>query len=1418
MALRGQGSLQLHLGKSVFGAKKRKAGKKELDAVTKRQRTSAGANGPATDDASPPAGARPPLTPRLPRQQQPAGLLSNQGLLKKYQSRELQHSQRHPHQLHSPGLPTPPDGTGWIRIETNVVGLRFRRISSDAAATAAAAAAATATQLGGVDCLTSSDPSKPSLTSESPWTGGPRYRLAPEPTNPQDANAVQVLQCASLAPAADDSSRGNYNNKSRTVTTTSAAVAAAAVPRDRDLMVGYLPAVVAAHIAPWLRAGLLETEVHVCWHAREGAGSVPLVMYVRAVATGSDDRPGTSTTTSHAVVAATAPTSTVVATTAAATVTNRVSEARSTRGAVCGGIDASAADDASVDGCCDDDDDGDGELGAAHGRIEECGGVAGSGTSPVIGSEAGGTVGGAQASIQAALEAAAAAAVDWMLHRSSSSNAAGEVLRSNFMVMTEDVRRHDGHLLSPDEHLLLGRLLELPAPAQCLFLRLLLRKGPWFALTGIAYPECGDVAEAAEALVAAGLAARPQPDDWPQIAELLRVAEVRALAGPGSKPGKYRQTDRLIARRDFPPQFRSQQAQTQTQVPRKSSILAYTVSKDGAAAAAVRAGSCSTVAVPAAASVESGSIGGGIIGAPLSPSPAPPFAPVSAPIVDAADGAALLACGSVGGSSGNGVIVDFCQVLSGRADSSGGGGGGGGRGRRGTRSVGSGGGGGSGGRRASNGGSVNAGTVAGGGASSGGGGKTAAIEALRRRSKDCTAEISKWVEGRVGPCVRLSPAAVELVVRVQRLYFLAEGPAADLGRFLATERGVIRYPTYNLRRSSAAFSCRQQLLDYEQALSHAAQLERFLEAGDDDGATAALAPALAAVRAGSHRLVRWCGDATIPVRAVPGPWRWEGVADINLPAATHAGPAAAKVAAGGANVKAESDFPIGALPGGMRRSDGDDECLKEDCVQGSSELAARQQAGNKCTGLRSLESLAIGVSLLERRRLYGEAVGLLRQLLQGRCCPGRRGEWWMRMSVDLQHLGREEEALQVAEAALTDPWIRHGDRLALQRRVLRLGKPPRRWRRPPWAATALAEPREVVVSAIMMKGAAGVKSCFAVPSARGNGDSGGSSADGSSRMVSVEELALLHYGSAAGGGWRGVHSEGGVWTTLWALLFWEVLFMDVPGVFRSPFQTAPLDLDTDAFLPARREAVDARLQLIASGAALDLIRSGWSSRVGTRCRGINWERWTLEDLLQIAGCVGGLGLSVVCRLLCEDAGGWRGGMPDLLLWRPERGDAMVSEVKGPRDRLSDQQRAWLAALSAAGLRAEVLRIMEAPPPPHPGPLGQCRPEEDGSRQQAGAAPIHSYSGGGNVRGRQGARMRCRRAMAVPIVCENTTGETDGRTEVVGEGVVLAAAAVAIEAHSGMKDGTVAISDEEEDEEDDDGNDDGNWSADDSLRF
>ena len=43
---------------------------------------------------------------------------------------------------------------------------------------------------------------------------------------------------------------------------------------------------------------------------------------------------------------------------------------------------------------------------------------------------------------------------------------------------------------------------------------------------------------------------------------------------------------------------------------------------------------------------------------------------------------------------------------------------------------------------------------------------------------------------------------------------------------------------------------------------------------------------------------------------------------------------------------------------------------------------------------------------------------------------------------------------------------------------------------------------------------------------------------------------------------------------------WDVLFAPVPNAFRNQFQTAPLDLPTPAFFPARQEAIKTCLQQI----------------------------------------------------------------------------------------------------------------------------------------------------------------------------------------------------------------------------------------------
>lgn len=51
----------------------------------------------------------------------------------------------------------------------------------------------------------------------------------------------------------------------------------------------------------------------------------------------------------------------------------------------------------------------------------------------------------------------------------------------------------------------------------------------------------------------------------------------------------------------------------------------------------------------------------------------------------------------------------------------------------------------------------------------------------------------------------------------------------------------------------------------------------------------------------------------------------------------------------------------------------------------------------------------------------------------------------------------------------------------------------------------------------------------------------------------VEQLALQHY-AGEGGRWQGVHSESGIWLTIFGILMWEIIFADIPNVFRSKYQ------------------------------------------------------------------------------------------------------------------------------------------------------------------------------------------------------------------------------------------------------------------------
>lgn len=142
-------------------------------------------------------------------------------------------------------------------------------------------------------------------------------------------------------------------------------------------------------------------------------------------------------------------------------------------------------------------------------------------------------------------------------------------------------------------------------------------------------------------------------------------------------------------------------------------------------------------------------------------------------------------------------------------------------------------------------------------------------------------------------------------------------------------------------------------------------------------------------------------------------------------------------------------------------------------------------------------------------------------------------------------------------------------------------------------------------------------------------------------------------------------------------------------------QNSPLDMDSDSFYDTRKTIIEPQLQNIHEGMAEAILIMSWELHQGTLCRGVNWERNSLSELRAAVTCIGGPCLANLCRLLAQDYRSWTSGMPDLLLWRfngDYKGEAKLVEVKGPKDRLSEQQRAWLLILMDCGFTAEVCKV------------------------------------------------------------------------------------------------------------------------------
>ncbi|KAJ7772094.1 VRR-NUC domain-containing protein [Mycena maculata] len=198
---------------------------------------------------------------------------------------------------------------------------------------------------------------------------------------------------------------------------------------------------------------------------------------------------------------------------------------------------------------------------------------------------------------------------------------------------------------------------------------------------------------------------------------------------------------------------------------------------------------------------------------------------------------------------------------------------------------------------------------------------------------------------------------------------------------------------------------------------------------------------------------------------------------------------------------------------------------------------------------------------------------------------------------------------------------------------------------------------------------------------------------GKDGTCNVETRALQYYETH---GFRGFHSETQILTTLFALLFWDIIFAPIPGAFETPWQTGPLDIGEDSFYYARRDCIEKRLAEIKDGRARTILEEndGRHREAKTCCIGVNWKMCGREELIEIVECLGGDVLSAICRLFCEDYGGRSSGVPDLIVWNSEKKECKFVEVKGPGDHPQENQKMWFDALLNAQCSVEICNVVD----------------------------------------------------------------------------------------------------------------------------
>ena len=171
--------------------------------------------------------------------------------------------------------------------------------------------------------------------------------------------------------------------------------------------------------------------------------------------------------------------------------------------------------------------------------------------------------------------------------------------------------------------------------------------------------------------------------------------------------------------------------------------------------------------------------------------------------------------------------------------------------------------------------------------------------------------------------------------------------------------------------------------------------------------------------------------------------------------------------------------------------------------------------------------------------------------------------------------------------------------------------------------------------------------------------------------------------------------ENALINSLFGLLCWDAVFCAIPGAFFHPFHRGPADLHSADFARRRAAQFAACFAQLDSGAYRDTIRANYAAKFNLQSPFVYWE--TLEPaLLELAlDCIPPQHLLRAFERILSDIKANRSGFPDLIQFWPAEKRYQMIEVKGPGDRLQDNQVRWIDYCAAHQMPVSVCYLQWA---------------------------------------------------------------------------------------------------------------------------